>query len=371
MKKTVLFLLAGLFCANLFCQKWALEERMSENPNGFESFAYKIVDAPTEYSDFIGTDVYFRLNDTVFDSILMDFLVPCEKRILEFLNDGNFTTKIQGEKKGIVFDNDIIDMKTKVSKEQLEWIWDCFQTKYVGYSEFKRKGLTRKKFLRIKNYEELKKLLDKYIDDCHFALYVGDFWYRKPTSRDEGCEKSLDGQNLYFEKETSNAYYVRVTNCTEEEYRTGFAYLVNKVLLKDYVVLDSRSNFGGDDTPTLNFASSLKQRGFNGTVVVLQDNFSFSSGEMWHVFGRPDVTCKTILVGTHSGGMNRFGNNMPYKNAELKTYITLSYTSFEKMLPENYAGEGKGYEPQIWATTPQMKTTLEGLGIDTADIEFK
>ena len=40
-------------------------------------------------------------------------------------------------------------------------------------------------------------------------------------------------------------------------------------------------------------------------------------------------------------------------------------------LPSNYLGDGKGYEPQVWATTQTMKEVLEGMGIDTQGIEFK
>ena len=43
----------------------------------------------------------------------------------------------------------------------------------------------------------------------------------------------------------------------------------------------------------------------------------------------------------------------------------------EGVLPDNWLGEGKGYEPQIWATTENMKETLEKLGVVLDDIEFK
>ena len=79
---------------------------------------------------------------------------------------------------------------------------------------------------------------------------------------------------------------------------------------------------------------------------------------------------KCLLVGTHSGGMQRF-DSYEYNNEELDIHIAAGLYQRDGILPDNWLGELKGYEPQIWATTDNMKETLEGLGVDLGDIEFR
>ena len=68
------------------------------------------------------------------------------------------------------------------------------------------------------------------------------------------------------------------------------------------------------------------------------------------------------LIGTHSGGAQIYGNCVSYE--ENGIFFYLPSTSFVKYLPKNYLGEGKGYEPDIWANKENMKSKLESLGLD-------
>lgn len=84
----------------------------------------------------------------------------------------------------------------------------------------------------------------------------------------------------------------------------GFAEMQQK----DFIILDARSNRGGDNAPLFSFRNYLNNIDYKGTVICLQDN---------------------------------------------------------------WLGEGKGYEPQIWATTETMKETLEKLGVILDDVVFR
>ena len=106
--------------------------------------------------------------------------------------------------------------------------------------------------------------------------------------------------------------------------------------------------------------------------MVLQDNWSYSAGEVWRNFARQDMhPWKSILIGTHSGGCQAYGNCETFVNEDLKIGLYFGVNSFLQYMPSNYLGDGKGYEPQVWATTQTMKEVLEGLGIDTEGIIFQ
>ena len=106
--------------------------------------------------------------------------------------------------------------------------------------------------------------------------------------------------------------------------------------------------------------------------MALQDNWCYSAGEIWRLFAWQDeFPWESILVGTHSGGCQIYGNCETYKNEDLQILLYFGVDAFWRNLPSNYLGEGKGFEPQIWATTQTMKDVLEDLGIDTEGIEFR
>ena len=103
----------------------------------------------------------------------------------------------------------------------------------------------------------------------------------------------------------------------------------------------------------------------------MQDNWSFSSGEIWHIFGVDGLGYKRILVGTHSGGMQNYGNCDLYRNENLNIAIHFGSSNFRNILPSNYLGEGKGYKPDVWATTETMASVLTRLGVDVTGIIFQ
>ena len=105
--------------------------------------------------------------------------------------------------------NEKANKKYRLSKTEKTYIWETLSDNYAGFDKMEEEGLTEKKFFKIKTYAELIKLFDQYISDCHFYFRYKDLEYRQPFARDEGTTESLDpaGQT-YFEKETSNAYYV-------------------------------------------------------------------------------------------------------------------------------------------------------------------
>lgn len=364
----VLFVFVFLSCSKPVAQNWEIEEKTDEQ-NGVSYFQYEIVTAPEEYAEYIHSNVYYCA-DIQTDQTNLYFFCSKKESINNLLNTGRFDIR-QFENGKIVFIDFPVNMKTKISKEQLEYMWQMFEEHYVGFSEMQQKGLTKKKFLKIKNYSGFQNFMEEYVEDCHMSIYLPGICFHKPTCHDEDCVRSIDPAETFFETETSNAYYVRFCNCTSQEYSSRFPRVSYNAIDKDFIILDARSNSGGSNSPQYGLQTNLSQLGFKGTVVVLQDNYSYSAGEAWVVFGQPGSPYKCVLVGTHSGGMQRFGNIMPYQNLESGILMTLCYTDFNSNLPDNYLGEGKGYEPDIWATTPEMKTVLEEMGIDTGDIVFQ
>lgn len=112
----------------------------------------------------------------------------------------------------------------------------------------------------------------------------------------------------------------------------------------------------------------MNQKNYKGTIYVTQDNWSYSSGEVWIMAYRFKDTLNVKLIGTHSGGMQIYGNCVKYNKNGI--YFYLPSTSFATWLPDNYLGEGKGYEPEIWANKDNMKGILENLGLDLSGIIF-
>ena len=103
----------------------------------------------------------------------------------------------------------------------------------------------------------------------------------------------------------------------------------------------------------------------------MQDNYSFSSGELWSALGKKDLKFKRLLIGTHSGGMQNYGECELYENEKLNVDIYFGKADYKSILPSNYLGDGKGYEPDIWATTETMASVLTGLGVDVSGIIFQ
>ena len=364
MKKNLLVILFGLWSISLFASEWQLTEAKYNE----KYFYYTITAAPQAFENTKGTTVYTWLNESICKNLYEEH---SQDKILKFLEEGKFET-VPAEGKDIVYlSSDFIDLRNyKLSQEQLTYIWDTMDYHYAGLPDMKKKGFSKKKLLKANTARKLKDLLDKYIEDCHFKLVAGDLAYSQPTAYDEGTAPSKDPAGTYFEKETSNAYYVRFTECQSETYLKNFPQLGEKSVNKDYIILDARSNSGGNNYPQMQLRNYLNSSKYEGTLVILQDNWSCSSGEVMEMFPPNLCKFKVLLVGTHSAGMQNYGNVQQFQDQQTGVFLFMGNTSFKKYLPSNYLGEGKGYKPDVWATTETMKDVLEGLGIDTSDIIF-
>lgn len=365
MKKSLCFIVLALFVSGLFASEWKLEESKYDE----QYYYYTVTVAPQAYENTVGTNVYTWLDKgSIYKNLYTEH---SSDKIIDFLDAGNFDVIDINGKNSIVLSSDFLDLKkSKISKEQLNYIWDTMDYHYAGFSDMKKKGFTKKKLLKVTTAQDLKNLLDKYIEDCHFILVAGDIAYKMPTAHDEGTSPSKDAAGTYFEKETSNAYYVRFTDCQSQVYLTSFPQLGEKAVNKDFIILDARSNSGGNNAPQMELRNFLNSSNYTGTVVILQDNWSCSSGEVMAMFDKHLCKFPVILVGTHSAGMQNYGNVQQFQDMETRVFLYMGNTNFKQYLPSNYLGEGKGYQPNVWATTETMKSVLEGLGIDTADIIF-
>ena len=364
MKKGFIILSALAVIFISACSKeseWKLLEKQEQ-----QYYTYQIIQAPEEYQRFTGQPVCCYMGRRSFAAY---FTKSYEKKILKYLNKGNFEVRTgTGRKEYILLPPTFEEIS--FSKEELTEVWDMISQVYAGFHEMEEKGFTKEKLLKIKNQSDFYDAFDKWVYDGHFAIKIRTFYYDQGHAVDPGTFVSEDPPNTYFEKETSNAYYIRFNSCRTEEYLKNLGNAVLDASKKDFIVLDARSNHGGDDSPLAQFQKYLNSTGYKGTVICLQDNWSFSSGELWHIFGTKDVKIKCLLVGTHSGGMQRF-DCYNFDNKELDMHIAIGRHKRDGIIPDNWLGELKGYEPQIWATTDNMKEILEGLGVDLADIVFK
>ena len=364
MKRKIGLIVTLLICFSVFSENWQIEEKDYEG--GYK--LYTIIEAPEKYNSLKNSSV-FAFNDTYRYQNL--FSVPCKERIQKYLEKENFQV-ITSEGVSYAFlPIEFTQSNFDVSKEELEYIWDIWKKKYAGFSRMKKKGLKEKDFMKIKDANKLFKIFEKYIDDGHFWIQVKDRYFRMHSRVDEGCTPSTDPNGTYYELETSNCYYVRFTDCTSETYLNDFQKIAEKCLDKDFLILDARTNGGGNDMPQRSLRDKLMKENYKGTVIILQDNWSYSSGELWHVFGAKGVRLNCKLVGTHSGGMQNYGNCENYVNKDLKIQAYFGHTDFTGGIPSNYLGDCKGYEPDLWATKEDMKNVLEGLGIDLTGISFQ
>ena len=362
MRKIKMFLVIGLLVSSLFAGEWDIEEIKYDDTY----WIYRVADAPEDYKNVIDNCVYSWSTEKNYQN---GFTIQLKDRMLKYLNDGKFEIRLENGYECVFLNVDFLYLD--VSKEELDALWKILKKNYAGFSDMRKKGFSKKELSEVNNTNELKKILDKYVEDCHFNLNLRTMSYRQKSAYDEGTSPSKDPADIYFEKETKNAYYVRFNNCTSDEYMNNFENIYLKALDKDFIIIDARTNYGGSNWPQLKLRNSLSKNKYKGTVYVLQDNWSFSSGEVWEEFGGEYSKFNCKLVGTHSGGMQNYGNCRVIEDKENNISLFCGKTSFRKHLPSNYLGEGKGYEPDIWATTETMASVLTGLGVDVTGIEFK
>lgn len=372
MKKMFLAFAALLECCFLFCSEWSIEEQTYNFPiddSSSEYYFYYVVSTPEKYSNVKnGTSIYAWQSENMYRNL---FTQPNKDKILEYLDTDNFDVYNIDGYDCIFLPFSFLKETISISEQQLQYVWDEFEKNYIAFSDMKKKGFSKKKFFAVKTYGDLVDLFNQYIDDAHFNFTISDITYKLQTAYDEGSIPSIDEDNTYYETATSNAYYVRFTNCTSDAYLENMPTVGERALNKEYLILDARTNYGGNNYPVFETVNYLTDKKYKGTIYVLQDNWSFSSGELWSVIGHKSVKLNKKLAGTHSGGMQKYGNIRYYENEELGISMRFGSKSFVKTLPKNYLGEGKGFEPEIWATTQNMKSILESFGIDLTGIEFQ
>ena len=169
MRRGSLLVIVLLLCNCVFAEKWQLEER------DYSSYKYyKILEAPEKYECLIGSYVYSYKTDTTVKNL---FAVPCENRILNYLKKEDFEIVVYDNLSFPVLPSDFLNCNFTMSKEELDYLWDLLSTKYAGFSDMEKRGFTEKKFLKIRDSDELIKVLKEYVDDKNFQLSIKDRSY--------------------------------------------------------------------------------------------------------------------------------------------------------------------------------------------------
>lgn len=336
-------------------------------------YSYTIRFAPDKYADFIGTDVFYSLDGYNVGNM---WYKDCRQSIQKALDYEEFHLFQMGDRSYICTEINFNDSTYKHVKkpsfeDEKKAIYSILSLNYAGFSDMKKKGFSKEIWNEASSYDDITAIFDKYINDTHLSINTNSGYnYHQSQRFDEGCERSQDEYRTFNVMRTSNTYYIRYNSCdiSWDSY-LKFPSLAKDAKNKDNIVLDFRSNNGGGNVQQIDFFRTLVDSGYKGTIYILQDNWSYSSGEVWEVTGMFSKKLNFKLVGTHSGGMQRYGNCRSIEKKGVRIWTPT--TSFAHMLPDNYLGEGLGYEPDIWATTTDMKEVLEGLGLDLTGVIFR
>ena len=144
--------------------------------------------------------------------------------------------------------------KTSFNEEK-DIIYHMLKKHYVGFSEMKKQGFTKDAWKKVSNYDEIKNLFDKCINDTHLSINNNNgFEYKQNQVFDKDSIKSDDPYPTFIKKTTSNTYYLRYNSCNINwpDY-ANFPNLAYEALKYDYIVLDFRSNSGGGNGATIRF----------------------------------------------------------------------------------------------------------------------
>ncbi len=249
-------------------------------------------------------------------------------------------------------------------------IYNMLKKYYIGFYKMMNSGFTYNAWEAVSDYDQMTALFDKCIDDYHLDISSkSGFHYQRKQTYDKDSIRSSDPFKTYKQITTSNTWYIRYTSCAIDwnEY-ADFPNKANDAKKSKYIVLDFRSNPGGGNGEQARFFENLIQQNYRGTIYVAQDNWCYSGGEVWSIASRYTDKLNLKLIGTHSGGMSITGNCEHYDENGIHFYLPSS--SFETYMPPNFLGEGKGFEPDIWANKNDMKAILEKEGLDLKGIEF-
>jgi len=270
--------------------------------------------------------------------------------------------------------------QTKEFKKEKSIIYQVLTTDYAGYNGMVRNGFTQRAFNKVRNREELKTYLQQTIFDHHLTIVIDDECIYHREFDKNTTNKSLDPDNYFNIIKTPNTFYVRCTNCTTQnpDYaQMGSAPVCYDALTYDYIVLDFRSNIGGSDEYSRTFFQVLTNLFYSGKIIIIQDRWSLSAGELYGIFNIPYFLSgrftpdQLVLVGTNSGGAQLYGSCRLFEKENVKFWLpTMNFEEQISKIP-NYEGEGKGYKPDIYATKEELKQAIENLGADLTGIEFR
>lgn len=295
---------------------------------------------------------------------------------------------------------------SELTTQEKSWIKKTLSKHYGGYKDMVKKGFSPDMIDEVVTISDLYKLFDTYIQDTHFTFskkgyeqyhqkrkaWIPDF--DKDTSNipasnkfyypaknnlgqdyvyaeyliDSPKEENVLGNRTYYEKSIGNneTYYIRVGTCDiNSNYKNMSTAYKNAANYKN-IILDGRSNIGGGQGPLMDFFNGLKAAGYAGTIYVLQDYHSYSAGELYCIADRYTSNFKIILIGTNSGGMQKYANCVAYEKGDLWFFLPSNYFA----LPERFMGEGLGYPADIWSLTKDLKKTFDFLNVNTTGIYF-
>lgn len=350
---------------------WAPDWNIKNDAGEYCFYIYEITVAPDKYEDFIGTRLFYPVGGNSCGNMWQK---QCKESILLALNNEEFKFITINSQQVLCT---LINFNTEpyshpkiyTFEEEKQAIFDILSTDYAGYSDMTKIGFSKKVWKTAKSYDDITNILNKYINDTHFSITSSNYSFHKSQRFDEGTKPSKDPDKTFKTVETSNTYYIRYNSCdiSWDDY-LKLPSLAEFAKNKENIVVDFRSNHGGGNQQQVVFLENLINADYKGTIYVLQDNWSYSSGEFWMVTSYVPPVLNLKLVGTHSGGMQMYGNCEEFEKNGVKIWTPT--TNFRMNLPKNYLGEGLGYEPDIWATTETMKSTLEGFGLDLKGIQF-
>ena len=295
---------------------------------------------------------------------------------------------------------------SELTTQEKNWIKNTLSNHYGGYEDMLKKGFSPEMLDTVDTISDLYKLFDTYIQDTHFTFskkgyeqyhqkrkaWIPDF--DKDTSNipnsnkfyypaknnlgqdyvyaeyliDSPKEEKALADRTYYEKPIGNneTYYIRVGTCDNNSNYKNMSSAHKNAAKYTNIILDGRSNSGGGQGPLMDFFNGLKSAGYDGTIYVLQDYHSYSSGELYCIADRYKSNLNIILIGTNSGGMQKYANCIGYEKGDLWLWLPSNYFA----LPERFMGEGLGYPADIWSLTKDLKKTFDFLNVNTTGIYF-
>ena len=261
---------------------------------------------------------------------------------------------------------------TVITADQKKEIKKALFEQYSG-----KANLSKKEFDSVNTIGDLVNFLKTNIkDDNHFWFLVQcscgyiHIYLHHLTGQvfDKNSFKSADTGNYVREyRSTSNAEYVRISDESKDDQTEVLRKVKGN---KQFIIFDYRSNSGGTNLPQLELLDKLKSQNYKGQLIILQDNYCYSGGEVAMVI--PDYpSFNWLVMGQHSGGMNMNGNWKEVKVDNMIFGVPSVYRSKE-ILGERWEGEGIGYRPDIFIERIEdFVPALEQLGVDMIGIVIK